>query len=284
MRWSTSFADRFYCISRFPVQVTGTLVITDLTFTVDSDYGGAVLVNPGGVLRTQGAVFSGCSATVNGGAILNRGIAIFSKTEFRGGFAAGLGGQIYNTGNIMWNGGVMEGGGATGLAGILPGGPLHERVQGKKVVVPLCGGNIDTTTLGRVIERGLAADERLVRFVAQVSDLPGGVANLTKLLADHGASIKDIYHERAWLHTSVAKVQVKCVIETIDKDHAEKVRQALCEKCKSERSKNETSRLRCCWRSCFFRGRWPVPAVTNSALTDPVCAFTALSTMRPLHT
>jgi threonine dehydratase len=149
---------------------------------------------------------------------------------------------------------VVEGGGATGLAGILPGGPLHERVQGKKVVVPLCGGNIDTTTLGRVIERGLAADERLVRFVAQVSDLPGGVANLTKLLADHGASIKDIYHERAWLHTSVAKVQVKCVIETIDKDHAEKVRQALCEKCKSERSKNETSRLRCCWRSCFFFG------------------------------
>ena len=38
MRWSTSFADRFYCISRLPVQVTGTLVITDLTFTVDSDY------------------------------------------------------------------------------------------------------------------------------------------------------------------------------------------------------------------------------------------------------
>jgi hypothetical protein len=33
------------------------------------------------------------------------------------------------------------------------------------VVIPLCGGNIDTVTLGRVIERGLAADGRLVRFV-----------------------------------------------------------------------------------------------------------------------
>ena len=88
---------------------------------------------------------------------------------------------------------VVEGGGATGLAGILPGGPLHERVRGKKVVVPLCGGNIDTTTLGRVIERGLAADERLVRFVAEVSDLPGGIADLTRLLSDHGASIKDIF-------------------------------------------------------------------------------------------
>jgi threonine dehydratase len=38
------------------------------------------------------------------------------------------------------------------------------------VLVPLCGGNIDTTVLGRVIERGLAADGRLVRLVASVSD------------------------------------------------------------------------------------------------------------------
>lgn len=50
----------------------------------------------------------------------------------------------------------------------------------------LCGGNIDTTALGRVIERGLAADGRLIRFVVTVSDRPGGIAELTKLLADMG--------------------------------------------------------------------------------------------------
>ena len=81
-----------------------------------------------------------------------------------------------------------------------------------------------------MFERGLAADERLVRFVAQVSDMPGGIAKLTTLLAEEGASIKDIYHERAWLSTTVAKVQVKCVIETVDKEHAEKIRLALCKK------------------------------------------------------
>ena len=54
---------------------------------------------------------------------------------------------------------VVEGGGATGLAGLLPGGPLDRPdLKGKTVVVPLCGGNIDITVLGRVIERGLAAD------------------------------------------------------------------------------------------------------------------------------
>ena len=49
---------------------------------------------------------------------------------------------------------------------------LHAQLQGKTVVLPLCGGNIDTTTLGRVLERGLAADGRLCRFVATVSDRP----------------------------------------------------------------------------------------------------------------
>jgi len=120
---------------------------------------------------------------------------------------------------------VVEGGGAAGLAAILPGGPLHQEVQGKRVVVPLCGGNIDTTTLGRVIDRGLAADERLVRFVAQVSDQPGGIAGLTKLLADEGGSIKDIYHERAWLQTSISNVQAKVNLlgGTTERDHAGRI-------------------------------------------------------------
>ena len=45
---------------------------------------------------------------------------------------------------------TVEGGGAAGLAALLPGGPLHAQLAGKKVVVPLCGGNIDTPQLGRV--------------------------------------------------------------------------------------------------------------------------------------
>mmetsp|Transcript_22283 Transcript_22283/g.29143 ORF Transcript_22283/g.29143 Transcript_22283/m.29143 type:complete len:471 (-) Transcript_22283:369-1781(-) len=124
---------------------------------------------------------------------------------------------------------VVEGGGATGLAACLPGQPLfdHPDVKGKKVVVPLCGGNIDSTTLGRVIDRGMAADGRLVRFIATVSDRPGGIAKLTSHLAASQASIKDIYHERAWLHTSTDHVQVKCVIEVSGPDHAKLVHDNL---------------------------------------------------------
>ena len=85
---------------------------------------------------------------------------------------------------------VVEGGGATGLAAMMEG--LLPELAGKTVVIPLCGGNVDVPVLGRVIERGLAADGRLVRFEATVSDRPGGIAALTRVLADSGVSIKDI--------------------------------------------------------------------------------------------
>lgn len=122
---------------------------------------------------------------------------------------------------------TCEGAGAVGVAAILPGGPLHAELAGKRVAVPLCGGNIDTTVLGRVLERGLAADGRLCRFTATVSDRPGGIAELTRLLSGCGASIKDCYHERAWLSSSVDRVQVRCVIEVMNGEHAEAVRHEL---------------------------------------------------------
>jgi threonine dehydratase len=123
---------------------------------------------------------------------------------------------------------VVEGGGAAGLAALLPGGKLDiPEMKGKNIIIPLCGGNIDTTVLGRVLDRGLSADDRLCNFIATVSDRPGGIARLTALLAEEGASIKDIYHERAWLHTSVDQVQVKCVVELQGKEHAIKLKRAL---------------------------------------------------------
>jgi threonine dehydratase len=123
---------------------------------------------------------------------------------------------------------VVEGGGAAGLAALLPGGALDRYdMKGKNIVVPLCGGNIDTTVLGRVLERGLAADKRLVNFYATVSDRPGGISGLTTLLSNEGASIKDIYHERAWLHSNVDQVQVKCVVELQGVEHGKRLQNAL---------------------------------------------------------
>lgn len=89
------------------------------------------------------------------------------------------------------------------------------------------GAPPDTTVLGRVLERGLAADGRLNRFVVAVSDRPGGIAKLTNLVFQCGASIKDLYHERAWLLSDVASVQLRCVVETRSREHGDELRAAL---------------------------------------------------------
>lgn len=106
---------------------------------------------------------------------------------------------------------VVEGGGAAGLAALLAG--LLPELKGKRVLVPLCGGNIDTPVLGRVLERGLAADGRLIKFEARVSDRPGGIAALTAVLAKAGVSVKEIFHERAWVAEDAWKVRVKIIVE-----------------------------------------------------------------------
>jgi len=120
---------------------------------------------------------------------------------------------------------VVEGAGATGLAALLAG--LLPELKGKKVVLPLCGGNIDTTLLGRCLERGLAADGRLLSLTITVSDRPGGVADLTRVLANVGASIKDIVHERAWVKQDTFSVGVKVVLETRNRKHSKEVLKIL---------------------------------------------------------
>lgn len=90
----------------------------------------------------------------------------------------------------------------------------------------LCGGNIDTTIFGRCLERGLAAEGRLLRFSVTVSDRPGGISELCKTMASVGVSIKDIMHERAWIR-DIYSVEVKVVCETRDWEHSKELRQVL---------------------------------------------------------
>lgn len=94
------------------------------------------------------------------------------------------------------------------------------------MVLLLCGGNIDTTILGRCLERGLAAEGRLLRFSVTISDRPGGILDLCKTMAAVGVSIKDIMHERAWLR-DIYSVEVKVVCETRDWEHSMELRRVL---------------------------------------------------------
>lgn len=119
---------------------------------------------------------------------------------------------------------VVEGAGAAGLAAVLAG---HlDEFKGKKVVLLICGGNIDTTTFGRCLERGLAAEGRLMKFTVTVSDRPGGISELCRLISSCGVSIKDIMHERAWLK-DIYSVEVKCIVETADFENGLQLKKKL---------------------------------------------------------
>ena len=120
---------------------------------------------------------------------------------------------------------VVEGAAATPLAACLSG-KLKE-LAGKRVVLLLCGGNIDPTVLSRVIERGLVADGRLCRFTAVISDRPGGLADLASQIAATGASIKQVAHDRAFATSDVSTVNVLCTVETRNHQHLAELRAQL---------------------------------------------------------
>jgi len=121
--------------------------------------------------------------------------------------------------------GVVEGAGATPLAACLSG-KLAE-LKGKRVVLLLCGGNIDPNVLSRVVERGLVADGRLCRFTAIISDRPGGLADLAQQIAATGASVKQVVHDRAFASSDVSAVHVVCTVETRNQQHLTELRARL---------------------------------------------------------
>jgi threonine dehydratase len=120
---------------------------------------------------------------------------------------------------------VVEGAAATPLAACMFG-KLRE-LAGKRVVLLICGGNIDPNVLSRVIERGLVADGRLGRFTAVISDRPGGLADLAAQIASAGASIKQVVHDRAFASSDVSAVNVLCTVETRNHQHLAELRALL---------------------------------------------------------
>ncbi|MGD9952898.1 MAG: threonine ammonia-lyase [Burkholderiales bacterium] len=113
---------------------------------------------------------------------------------------------------------VAEGAGAAGLAAILA---EPARFAGKRVGIPLCGGNIDSRVLAAVLMRGLARDGRLVRLHVSMPDVSGSLAKVAALIGAAGGNIVEVEHQRYFGRASVRTPEVEFVVETRDREHTQ---------------------------------------------------------------
>lgn len=106
---------------------------------------------------------------------------------------------------------LVEGAGAVGLAALLK---YPERFQGKRVGLVLCGGNIDPLLLAAIIERGMVRAGRLARIRVGARDVPGSLARITAMVAEAGANIEEVHHQRAFTTLSAQNAEIELVVQT----------------------------------------------------------------------
>ncbi len=119
---------------------------------------------------------------------------------------------------------VAEGAGAAGLAALLQ---YPERFAGKRVGLPISGGNIDSRVLASVLMRGLVRDGRLTRLRVTMPDVSGSLANVAAVIAEAGGHIVEIQHQRIFGTSSVRSPEVEFLVETRDRQHTDALVRAL---------------------------------------------------------
>jgi len=115
---------------------------------------------------------------------------------------------------------VSEGAGGVSLAVLRK---IKKQVKGKKVVLLVSGGNIDVTMLSRSIDRALLRAGKRLRINVFISDHPGSLAHLTKLVADHGGNIVQVIHDRNHPTVLLDQTEVLLTVETRGFDHSQKL-------------------------------------------------------------
>jgi threonine dehydratase len=119
---------------------------------------------------------------------------------------------------------LAEGAGAAAIAAVLN---RKLPLEGKRIAVLVCGGNIDVTLLSRIIERGLVKDGRLVRLRVHLPDYPGALHRLTGILADHRANIVETAYDRAYHGVNLGDTAIDITMETRGPDHIAELLAAL---------------------------------------------------------
>jgi threonine dehydratase len=119
---------------------------------------------------------------------------------------------------------VAEGAGAAALGALLE---QPQRFAGKRIGLPISGGNIDSRVLASVLMRGLVRDSRLVRLRVTMPDISGSLAKVASLIAESGGNIVEVQHQRVFGTASVKSTEIEFLIEARDREHSEALVESL---------------------------------------------------------
>lgn len=119
---------------------------------------------------------------------------------------------------------VAEGAGAVSVAAAMAG---KVDLAGRKTVCLVSGGNIDVTILSRVITRGLMMQGRQVELELEVYDRPKQLAIVSALVAEMGANVVSVEHDRKTDSTDLQHCMLRLGLETRNADHIGQIVDAI---------------------------------------------------------
>ncbi len=120
---------------------------------------------------------------------------------------------------------LAEGAGAVGMAALMHG--LRARAAGRRVVLVVSGGNVDSPLLDRVIRQGLFRRGRYMRFSVTLSDSPGSLHRMLGTVASQKANVLHIHHDRGGTNLPVHMTRVTLEVETRGPKHIQDLLEAL---------------------------------------------------------
>ena len=119
---------------------------------------------------------------------------------------------------------IVEPAGATPLAAVLSG---KLDVKGKRVVCIMSGGNIDVSFVQSIIEQGLVARHRRIKFAVKLLDRPGSLEQLLHILASMSANILTVQHDKLSQGLNPNETTVSIACEVAGEEHGKAVMDAL---------------------------------------------------------
>lgn len=118
---------------------------------------------------------------------------------------------------------IAEGAGATAVAAVMAG---KFDLKGKRVVAVVSGGNIDVTSLSRVIDRGLLNSGRSSSLLIELMDKPGQLKDISRIIADCGGNVTGVHYEKGNTE-SVNGCFLRIEMETRDFAHVNLITKTL---------------------------------------------------------